>query len=189
MLLIEIDGTSEDQVELQYEAIGETCLNRGAIEVYVGDNYTTQERVWSVRRNIAEAFKVYSPVQSLEDIVVPFAQIPQLIREIERLSDKYGVIIPSYGHAGDGNLHSTPIKPPEMSMEEWNEMLPKLLSDLYACTAKLGGTISGEHGIGSKRKGFMKLVMQPELIDLQKRLKLTFDPNNILNPGKIFPDN
>jgi glycolate oxidase len=188
MLLIEIDGTSEEQVELQYEAIGESCLNRGAIEVYVGDNYTTQERVWSVRRNIAEAFKVYSPVQSLEDIVVPFAQIPQLIREIERLSEQYGVVIPTYGHAGDGNLHSTPIKPPEISMGAWNEMLPKLLADLYACTAKLGGTISGEHGIGSKRKKFMRLVMQPELIELQKRLKLTFDPHNILNPGKIFPD-
>lgn len=189
MLLIEIDGTSEEQLELQYEAIGETCLKRGAIEVYVGDNYTTQERVWSVRRNIAEAFKVYSPVQSIEDIVVPFAQIPQLIREIEQLSEKYGVLIPTYGHAGDGNLHSTPVKPPEMSMDEWNELLSNLLSELYVRTTKLGGTISGEHGIGSKRKQFMKLVMQPELIDLQKRLKLTFDPHNILNPGKIFPDN
>jgi len=189
MLLIEVDGTREEQVELQYEAIGETCLNRGAIEVYVADNYTTQERVWKVRRSIAEAFKVYSPVQSLEDVVVPFAQIPQLIREIDFLSKKYGVVIPSYGHAGDGNLHSTPIKPPDMSMDTWNETLPKILKDLYVSTAKLGGTISGEHGIGSKRKGFLKLVMQPELIDLMKHLKLTFDPNNILNPGKIFPEN
>jgi glycolate oxidase len=189
MLLIEVDGTSDDQVELHYEAIGETCLNRGAIEVYVADNYTTQERVWKVRRNIAEAFKVYSPIQSLEDIVVPFAQIPQLIREIELLSKKYDIVIPSYGHAGDGNLHSTPIKPPEMSMEEWNETLPKILEDLYRGVAKLGGTISGEHGIGSKRKKYMKLVMQPELIDVMKRLKKTFDPNNVLNPGKIFPEN
>jgi glycolate oxidase len=188
MLLIEVDGNSEDQVESQAEAIGEVCLNRGAIEVYVADNHTTQERVWKVRRNIAEAFKVYSPVQSLEDIVVPFAQIPQLIRDIEVLFQKYRVLIPSYGHAGDGNLHSTPIKPPEMAMEEWERILPHLLEDLYICTAKLGGTISGEHGIGSKRKNFMKLVMQPELIDLMKRIKMTFDPNNILNPGKIFPD-
>lgn len=188
MLLIEVDGANDEQVEAQYEAIGETCMKRGAIEVYVGDNHTTQERVWNVRRNIAEAFKVYSPVQSLEDIVVPYAQIPQLIRDIEQLSKKYGVMIPSYGHAGDGNLHSTPIKPPEMTPDAWNEMLPQLLADLYQYTAKLGGTISGEHGIGLKRKGFMKLVMSPELIDLQKRLKLTFDPQNILNPGKIFPD-
>ena len=188
MLLIEIDGTNEAQVATQYEAVGEICLQRGALEVYVADNHTTQARVWNVRKNIAEAFKVDCPVQSVEDIVVPFAQIPQLIREIETLSEKYGVLIPSYGHAGDGNLHSTPIKPPEMSMEGWNTLLPKLLADIYRCTARLGGTISGEHGIGSKRKHFMPLVMQPELIELQKRLKLTFDPNNILNPGKIFPE-
>lgn len=189
MLLIEVDGTNEDQVESQYEAIGEVCLERGAIEVYVADNYTTQERVWKIRRNMYEAFKVFSPVHSAEDIVVPFAQIPQLLREVELLAKKYGVIIPNVGHAGDGNLHSIPIKPPEMPMEAWDEMLPELLSDLYVCTAKLGGTISGEHGIGLKRKKYMKLVMQSELIDLMKRLKLTFDPNNILNPGKIFPDN
>ena len=188
MLLIEVDGSNEEQVELQYEEIGEVCLQRGAIEVYVADNYTTQERVWKVRRNIAEAFKAYSPVQSLEDIVVPFAQIPRLIREIEQLSEQYHVLIPSYGHAGDGNLHSTPIKPPDMPLDEWNTILPNLLSNLYRMTADLGGTISGEHGIGSKRKQFMPLVMPPELIEVMKRVKNTFDPNNILNPGKIFPD-
>ncbi len=189
MLLIEVDGTSEEQVELQYETIGEVCLERGAIEVYVADNHTTQERIWKIRRDAYEAFKAFSPVHSGEDIVVPFAQIPQLLREVNRLAKKYGVIIPNVAHAGDGNLHAIPFKPPEMKMEEWDNLLPKLLSELYTCTAKLGGTISGEHGIGSKRKKYMKLVMQPELIDLMKRLKLTFDPNNILNPGKIFPDN
>ena len=189
MLLIEVDGNSADQVELQSEAIGEVCLQRGAIEVYVADNHTTQERVWKVRRNIAEAFKVYSPVQSLEDIVVPFAHIPQLIKDIDLLSQKYHILIPSYGHAGDGNLHSTPIKPPAMTMAAWYAMLPNILTDLYVSVAKLEGTISGEHGIGSKRKNFMKLVMQPELIEVMKRIKATFDPNQILNPGKIFPDN
>ena len=189
MLLIEVDGTSEEQVELQYEMIGEVCLERGAIEVYVADNATTQERVWKIRRNIYEAFKVFSPVHSGEDIVVPFAQIPQLLQEVGKLAETYGVIIPSFAHAGDGNLHSIPFKPPEMPIEKWNELLPLLLKDLYTVTAKLGGTISAEHGIGSKRKNFMPLVMQPEVIDLMKRLKLTFDPNNILNPGKIFPDN
>lgn len=188
MLLIEVDGNDEAQLELQYEAIGETCLQHGALEVYVGDNSTTQERVWSVRRNIAEAFKVYSPVQSLEDIVVPLAHIPQLIREIDHLSKKYAVLIPSYGHAGDGNLHSTPIKPPDMALDAWEQTLPRILEDLYRSVAQLGGTISGEHGIGSKRKDFLPLVMQPELIEVMKHLKITFDPNNILNPGKIFPD-
>ncbi|MBD3307132.1 FAD-binding oxidoreductase, partial [candidate division KSB3 bacterium] len=189
MLLLEVDGNNEAQVELQYEAIGEVCLAHGALEVYVADNATTRERVWRVRRNIGEALNVYSPVRSREDIVVPFAQIPQLLKEIDLLSERYGIMIPSFGHAGDGNLHSNPIKPPEMPLEQWRRLLPTILQDLYVSTAKLGGTISGEHGIGSKRKAFLPLVMSPELIEFQKRLKRTFDPQHILNPGKIFPEN
>ncbi len=187
MLLIEVDGSSEAQVEQEYETIGELCLEHGAIEVYVADNSTTQERVWSVRRNIAEAFKVYSPVQSLEDIVVPFAQIPDLIPELERLSEKYNVKIPCYGHAGDGNLHATVVKHPETPMDAWPELEEAVLRDLYRVVAKLGGTLSGEHGIGSKRRAFMPLIMDETLIDVQRRIKATFDPNNILNPGKVFP--
>jgi glycolate oxidase len=188
MLLIEVDGSSEAQVEQEYETIGELCLEQGALEVYVADNSTTQERVWSVRRNIAEAFKVYSPVQSLEDIVVPFAQIPDLIPELERLSEKYNVKIPCYGHAGDGNLHATVVKHPETPMDAWPELEEAVLRDLYRVVADLGGTLSGEHGIGSKRRAFMPLIMDETLIDVQRRIKAVFDPNDILNPGKIFPE-
>lgn len=188
MLLIEVDGNSEQQVEQEYETIGKLCEENGAIEVYVALNHTTQERVWAVRRNIAEAFKVYSPVQSLEDIVVPFARIPDILPELDRLSHEYPVIIPCYGHAGDGNLHVTLVKQPELPMEEWQDVEHAVLVELYKITAQLGGTISGEHGIGSKRREFMGLVMPLELIDLQRRIKAVFDPNQILNPGKIFPD-
>ena len=127
-------------------------------------------------------------MQSAEDIVVPFAQIPDLLREVDLLAQKYGVLIPNFGHAGDGNLHATPVKPPEMAIETWEEVLPTLLEELYIVTDKYGGTISGEHGIGLKRKKYLSLVMQPEVIDLMKRVKATFDPNNILNPGKIVRD-
>jgi glycolate oxidase len=188
MLLIEVDGNSEAQVEQEYETIGELCLEHAAIEVYVADNSTTQERVWSVRRNIAEAFKVYSPVQSLEDIVVPFAQIPDLIPELERLSETYNVKIPCYGHAGDGNLHATVVKHPDTPMDQWPELEEAVLRDLYRVVADLGGTLSGEHGIGSKRRAFLPLIMDETLIDVQRRIKAAFDPNNILNPGKIFPE-
>jgi glycolate oxidase len=186
MLLIEVDGSSEAQVEQEYETIGELCLENGAIEVYVADNYTTQERVWAVRRNIAEAFKVYSPVQSLEDIVVPFAQIPDLMPELERLSAKYDVTIPCYGHAGDGNLHVTVVKNPDTDMAEWGELERAVLVELYQAVARLGGTISGEHGIGSKRREFLPLIMDEVLIALHRRIKAAFDPNHVLNPGKIF---
>ena len=186
MLLIEVDGNTEEQVEADAETIGELCLNKGAIEVYVADNYTTQERVWSVRRNIAEAFKVVSPHQSLEDIVVPIAAIPDLMPELERISDKYNIQIPCYGHAGDGNLHATLVKNPESSMQEWYEIEKKALRELYQATKELGGTISGEHGIGLKRKEYMKIVSNPVELELMRKIKKAFDPNNIMNPGKIF---
>jgi len=186
MLIIEVDGNREDLVNDDSEAIGELCLKNGAIEVYVADNYTTQERIWSVRRNIAEAFMVVSPHQSLEDIVVPISAIPDLMPELDRISKKYNIKIPCYGHAGDGNLHATLVKNPESNMEEWYDIEVKALEDLYQATKKLGGTLSGEHGIGSKRKDFMGIVSSPAEIDLMRRIKKAFDPNNIMNPGKIF---
>lgn len=188
MLLIEVDGGSEAQVEKEYETIGELCLEHGALEVYVADNHTTQERVWSVRRNIAEAFKVYSPVQSLEDIVVPFAQIPDLMPELDRISEKYDVIIPCYGHAGDGNLHATIVKHPHTPIEVWEQQETAVLRDLYQAVAKLGGTLSGEHGIGTKRRDFLPMMLDETVIALQRRIKVAFDPLGVLNPGKIFPE-
>jgi len=137
--------------------------------------------------NLAEAFKTVCPVQSIEDIVVPTARIPELIRELDRLAGKYDILIPCYGHAGDGNLHATPVKKPETPMESWKEKLPLILTELYEVVFHLGGTISGEHGIGSKRAAYLPIVMGPELISLQKRIKQVFDPLGILNPGKIFP--
>ncbi len=186
MLLIEIDGNREDLVNDDSETIGELCLANGAIEVYVADNCTTQERIWSVRRNIAEAFMVVSPHQSLEDIVVPISAIPDLMPELDRISKKYNIQIPCYGHAGDGNLHATLVKNPESTMEEWYDIEIKALKELYQATKKLGGTLSGEHGIGYKRKDFIGIVSSPVEIDLMRRIKKAFDPNNIMNPGKIF---
>jgi glycolate oxidase len=186
MLLIEVDAFSAEQAEAEYNAIVDLCLEHGALDAFVGDTPAKQKKMWKPRQSIAEAFKLYSPVQSIEDVVVPTAQIPQLMPELARLSEKYNMLIPCYGHAGDGNLHATPVKAPEMSMEEWHARLPELLTELYLAVAKLGGTISGEHGIGSKRSHYLPLVMDEALIDLHKRIKAAFDPHGILNPGKIF---
>ncbi|OPL17456.1 MAG: FAD-binding protein [delta proteobacterium ML8_D] len=186
MLIIEVDGNREDIVSQDAETVGEMCIKEGALEVYWADNYTTQERIWSVRRNIAEAFMVFSPHQSLEDIVVPISVIPDLMLELDGISKKYGIKIPCYGHAGDGNLHATLVKNPESTMEEWYALEAEALKELYQATKKLGGTLSGEHGIGSKRKDFMGIVCSPAEIDLMRRIKKAFDPNGIMNPGKIF---
>jgi glycolate oxidase len=186
MLLIEVDGPTEEQVEAIYDPIIDLCLELGALDVYVGNTPTNERRMWRLRENIAEAFQAICPVQSLEDIVVPMAQIPNLMPILDQLSRKYDVLIPCYGHAGDGNLHATVVKKPETEMDEWQEKLPALLTDLYTAVQGLGGTLSGEHGVGSKRAAYLPLVMDPVLIALQRRIKQAFDPNNILNPGKIL---
>ncbi len=187
MLLIELDGTDEATIEREMILVGDLCTEHGAMEVYIAEDATARERIWSVRRNIAEAIKVYSPIQSLEDVVVPIGSIPLVLPFLSELSKKYGVRIPCYGHAGDGNLHATAIKDPEMSMEKWKEIEPALLSELYAfIVGELHGKISGEHGIGLKRKSFLKAVTPDGEYELFKSLKKAFDPQNIMNPGKIL---
>jgi len=185
-LLIELDGANQDQLRNEAMTISELLMENGVIEVYAAETPDTQEKIWKVRRNIAEAFKSVSPVQSLEDIVVPIANIPRLMPVLARLSEKYDVLIPCYGHAGDGNLHATPVKKADDTMERWSQVLPQLLTELYAEVHALGGTISGEHGIGHKRKSYLPLVMGDTEISLLKKIKAVFDPQNILNPGKIF---
>jgi glycolate oxidase len=186
MLLITVDGPDVDQVEREYESIGELCFESGAIEVYVADNATTSERVWKVRSNIAEAFAVMSAHQGNEDLVVPIAAIPKLAAGMERLAAKYGVRIPAYGHAGDGNLHTRIVKDPDWPLERWNRVFPQVLQELYELTASLDGRISGEHGIGHKRKQYMPIFVSQQYLDLCRAVKRALDPNNILNPGKIF---
>jgi len=186
MLLITVDGAAAGQVEREYEAIGEMCQAAGAIEVYVADNATTSARVWKVRANIAEAYATISPQQANEDLVVPIATIPQLVAGMEKLSAEYGMDIPAYGHAGDGNIHTRIVKNPDWPLEKWQETLPKVLQDLYDLTAGLGGRISGEHGIGHKRKKYMRTFVSEQYLDMCRAIKLAMDPNNILNPGKIF---
>lgn len=186
MLLITIDGADAAQVEHDYDVIGEQCLKAGATQVYVADTKANSERIWRIRRSVAEAFKVFSPNQSLEDIVVPIASIPDMSAAIDRISRKYGVLIPCYGHAGDGNLHATPVMPPEWTLEKWQETLPALLMDLYAETIALGGHISGEHGIGHKRKKYMLKLADKGFLTMMQAVKNGLDPNGILNPGKIF---
>lgn len=186
MLLIELDGRDPDKVEADLIAAGELCQSKGAIEVFVAEDRNTMERVWSVRRNVAEAFKVDSPVQSLEDIVVPMASIPLVIPVLERLSARYGIGIPCYGHAGDGNLHATLVKDPAMGEADWKAAEDACLRELYAEVQALGGKISGEHGIGLKRKDYLAGLIDPVELELSRAIKKAWDPLLVMNPGKIF---
>ena len=186
MLLISVDGTHEGQLTDEYETIGKFCQEHGAYEVYVADNPSTTERIWKIRRNIAEAYKVYSKRQTGEDIVVPPAAIPAMITKLEEIAQRFGVLTPSFGHAGDGNLHTHIVAPPDWDDTRWHDTLPKILTAAYEATAELGGHISGEHGIGCKRKAYMHMVVSEEYLNLLRSIKRALDPNLILNPGKIF---
>jgi glycolate oxidase len=187
MLLIELDGPSAAHVDTESEAVVDACLAGGALDAFVGNTPTTEKKMWHVREKVSEALTQKSPHQSAEDIVVPPGAIAEFLTELERFSATYGVSIPCFGHAADGNLHARIIKGQEMAVETWEAIRPTLLTELYRAVHRLGGTISGEHGIGMKRSPYLPLVMDPALIELQRRVKEAFDPLNILNPGKIFP--
>ncbi|MCF6174227.1 MAG: FAD-binding protein [Victivallaceae bacterium] len=186
MLLISVDGMDRDVIEEQYITIGKFCQEAGAIEVYVADNPSTSERIWKVRRNIAEAFSLIEKRQFNDDIVVPPASIPAAIAKLEEISAKYQVQIPCFGHAGDGNIHARVLCRKDWDDKKWAAMQPVILKDMYQMIREQGGRLSGEHGVGCKRKKYLNQVVSEEYINMLRTVKRAFDPNNILNPGKIF---
>ncbi|MCR5358725.1 MAG: FAD-binding protein [Thermoguttaceae bacterium] len=186
ILLVSVDGNDPEALADQCEALGVYLRREGAEEIYAADTKAESERIWKIRRSIPEAFSQLYPRQSGEDIVVPCASIPDVVAKCGELARKYGVAIPCYGHAGDGNVHSRVCAPTDWSDEKWDETLPVLLRELYAEVARLGGRISGEHGIGCKRKPYMETVVSREYLDTLRAIKNALDPNGIMNPGKIF---
>ena len=185
-LLIEVDGNHEPQVTQNAEVIQKLCKENGALGAYPAATEAEIEGLWKIRKRIPWVLKQHSAYQSIEDIVVPVANIPEILQHLNHIGEKYDVLIPVFGHAGDGNLHAHPMKPAQQSVPDWEDMLPELLKDIYIQTAELGGTISGEHGIGHKRRDYMELVMPPSQLELMRGIKNALDPNHILNPGKIF---
>jgi glycolate oxidase len=186
MLLFEVDGIHEDQVRTDAAIIHQLCEDHQALQVYTATTEEESDRFWAIRKHVPWMLKRFGSHQSAEDIVVPIASIPTIIQRIGEFEKQYDVLIPCFGHAGDGNLHAVPLKNPDHSEEHWHKILPELLADIYRDVAKLGGTISGEHGIGHKRKGYMELVMSEAQLEMMKSIKRALDPKNILNPGKIF---
>jgi glycolate oxidase len=186
-LLISIDAPSTEQAEKDYATVCDFLeLQNGLIEIYVADNPSTSERVWKIRINLGEASALISKNQTSEDLVVPPASIYKISQYFKKLSKKYNVRIPCFGHAGDGNLHTRIIAPDSWTKDKWENTISLLLDELYNYTAKLGGRISGEHGIGHKKKKYMPLVVSDSYINVLKSIKKALDPNNIMNPGKIF---
>ncbi|MCD6520023.1 MAG: FAD-binding protein [Anaerolineae bacterium] len=186
-LLIQLTGQHEEALEAELDEVGELCLEHGALDVLVAQDRPTRDRLWEARRMILEALNHESPVNHTEDVSVPRSEIPALLKGVHELSRRLGIRALSFGHAGDGNVHVNFLKD-DLSEEEWRERLRQAQEELYRLTLALGGTITGEHGIGSTRREFLSRIFDETTITLMRRIKDAFDPNHILNPGKIFPE-
>jgi glycolate oxidase len=183
-LLIEADGTNQDVIFADCEKINEVLEQHNCQDVLFADSSAQKEELWRIRRTMAVSVKSNS-VYKEEDTVVPRAALPQLIKGIKDIGAKYGFESVCYGHAGDGNLHVNIVKA-GMSDADWNSKLKDGITEVFELTIALGGTLSGEHGIGLVQKKYMPLKYTPMHFAIWKGIKGIFDPNGVLNPGKIF---
>jgi glycolate oxidase len=185
-LLIKLDGNKKESLDEDYETVADLCLDAGARDVLVAADRPTSDRLWEARRAVIDALNHESPVNHMEDVVVPRAEIPALLRGTHDLATRLGVRILSFGHAGDGNVHITMLKD-DVADEAWQAMVPEATESLYRLALSLGGTITGEHGIGAIRRKYLPLAVEEAQIEVMRRIRAAFDPKGILNPGKIFP--
>ena len=183
-LLVEVDGNDMDVIFKDCEKIAEVMEGFDCSEILFADTAQQKNQLWSLRRSVGEAVKSHS-IYKEEDTVVPRAELPKLLSGVKVIGEKYGFNSVCYGHAGDGNLHINIIKG-NMSDDDWNNKLNLGIREIFELTVSLRGPLSGEHGIGWVQKQFMDIAFSDKNIEIQKGIKRLFDPNNILNPDKIF---
>ncbi|MFN0032344.1 MAG: FAD-binding oxidoreductase [Flavobacteriales bacterium] len=185
-LLIEVDGNHPEAMMLDCEKISEVVQHFECAEILFADDEAQKEQLWKLRRKVAEAVKSHS-VYKEEDTVVPRYELPKLLKGVKDIGNRYGFKSVCYGHAGDGNLHVNIIKG-ELDDATWNEKLPDAITEIFELCVSLGGTLSGEHGIGLVQKSYMSIAFSQVEIGLMRGIKTVFDPVGILNPGKVLPD-
>lgn len=183
-LLIEVDGNNVEVLMQEIEGISEIVTQFDCGEILFAEDAQQKAELWKLRRRVAEAVKANS-IYKEEDTVVPRAELPLLLKGVKEIGKKYGFHSVCYGHAGDGNLHVNIIKG-DLTDEQWNGSLKKGIVEIFELVKALGGTISGEHGIGLVQKEYLPIVFGQTQMLLMKQIKKIFDPNNILNAGKIF---
>ena len=183
-LLIEVDGFNNDLLMLDCQKISEVLTAAGCDEILFAESEQQKTDLWRLRRSVAESVKSNS-VYKEEDTVVPRAALPQLLLAVKKIGNEYGFKSVCYGHAGDGNLHVNIIKG-DLTEKIWNDELPKAIRKIFIEVKKIGGTLSGEHGIGLVQKSYMDIVFNETQMNLMRQIKNVFDPNGIMNPGKVF---
>ncbi|MCB0766155.1 MAG: FAD-binding protein [Flavobacteriales bacterium] len=185
-LLIEVDGLHEEVLLRECEMILEVVEAHGCGEVLFAETSAEVDALWRLRRNVAVAVKAHT-VYKEEDTVVPRYALPQLLAGVKAIGREYGFRSICYGHAGDGNLHINIVKD-GLSDAFWKEELPKAIRELFKLTVSLGGTLSGEHGIGLVQRPYMDIAFYRTQLELMRGIKRVFDPHGIMNPGKVLPD-
>jgi len=183
-LMIIMEGETEDEITDYFSRVEIICKQQGAIEAMIPNSERAKRKLLDAREKFYLALKKSAPMEII-DAVVPRSEIARFVRKVKEIAQEYEVPIIAYGHAGDGNVHLHPICV-NMDIEEWRKRLPHIMSAVYASCVSFGGAISGEHGVGFDKKTYLKIEMNDEMLNIMKKIKKAFDPNNILNPGKIF---
>ncbi|MEJ5300057.1 MAG: FAD-linked oxidase C-terminal domain-containing protein [Thermodesulforhabdaceae bacterium] len=186
LLLIELDDP-EGLLEKNTNAVRQICIDHGALMVMIASDDAEIDALWVVRRAISPSLAKIRPAKINEDVVVPRSRLPELVNTVKELSKRFGIPIVSFGHAGDGNLHVNILYDPKNEAEQ--ESARKATETLFRSVLNLGGSISGEHGIGIAKSPFIRWDIGESTLETMWRIKYALDPNNILNPGKIFVPN
>ena len=185
LLLIEVDGNNTEYLMDELEKILEVVSSHNCDEnILFAEDEAQKDQLWFIRRRIGEAVKVNS-IYKEEDTVVPRYRLPDLLSGVKKIGNKYGFESICYGHAGDGNLHVNIIKG-NLTDQQWEKDLPQAIREIFSLTVSLGGTISGEHGIGWVQKNYMDIAFNEIELKLMRDIKKVFDTKNIMNPSKIF---
>jgi glycolate oxidase len=186
-LIIETDGADEQSVLREIEAAARICQENGARTVKMAQDETERNNLWKARRSISPALARLAPNKLGEDITVPRSAIPEVVQRLRAISASHGLPIAIFGHAGDGNLHPN-ILFDKRQPDQW-EKAEKMVGEIFAASLAVGGTLSGEHGVGILKRPYLESALGPLSIEIQRKIKQALDPLNILNPGKMFPDN
>jgi glycolate oxidase len=187
-LIFQVEGMDRRQLWSDVEKIGDLCMENGALEVFVAEDRNARDRVWRIRKHVAaEEWTCSMPVLSKEDVVVPTKAVAAFLARLPRIAEKHRASYNAFGHIADGNIHIT-LFPEGIGPEEnLNDLAVPLRRELYSYVNELGGTLSGEHGIGLKRKEYVDIFLSEGQRNLMKQIKKAFDPNEILNPSKLLP--
>ncbi|WP_200762658.1 glycolate oxidase subunit GlcD [Nitrosophilus alvini] len=183
ILISDIDGNVEEEIDYQIKLLEKFFTQNGCLDFKIAKDEKEAADIWFARRNASQSITIYGSKKINEDITVPRSKLPELLKEIEKVGKKYGLKIPCFGHTGDGNVHTNVMVDKDDPQEVKKGY--EAIEEIFKITVKLGGTLSGEHGIGLSKAPYMKIAFSEEELNLFRQIKKAFDPNNILNPGKM----